>query len=83
MKRVLVVSAAILLSVPGPPSYPSDNAATAGAAKVESGARAVGKSADEIGTKAAKAVEGAARDTGRALGRAWDDIAQGLRKAFK
>lgn len=60
-----------------------DNSLTQGARKVEGGFKEAGKSAVEIGTKAGKAAEGAAKDTGNALTRAWDNIVQGLKKAFK
>ena len=61
----------------------ADNSVKDGAAKVEGGFKAVGKSAQEIGTKAGKAAEGAAKDTGSALGKAWDDIVKGVKRAFK
>ncbi|MGE5189643.1 MAG: hypothetical protein ACM3NF_06260 [Gemmatimonadota bacterium] len=60
-----------------------DNAVGRGAKKVEGGVRAIGKSAEEIGGKAGRAAEGAVKDTGSALGKAWDDIVKGLKKAFK
>ncbi len=84
MPKRRVVAAAILLVAVVATSAPAlDNTVREGARKVEGGAREVGKSAGEIGTKAGKAIEGAARDTRSALGKAWDNVVQGLKNAFK
>ncbi len=83
LKRIPVILSILFIVVFAPPVVASDNGAASGTKKVESGFKAVGKSAEEIGGKAARATEGAAKDTGSALGRAWDNIVQGVKKAFK
>ncbi len=83
LKRILAVLAIAMMTALSSNVAGSDNTLREGATKVEGGVKAVGKSAGEIGTKAGKAVEGAARDTRSALGKAWDNIVNGLRKAFK
>ncbi len=83
-KKAAISLIIIILFTAFPSIVPAaDNTVKDGAAKVESGFKAVGKSAQEIGTKAGKAAEGAAKDSGSALGRAWDDIVKGVKKAFK
>ncbi len=80
---MMAISSIILMTVSSPCFAGLDNSVKEGAGKVEGGFKAVGKSAVEIGTKAGRAAEGAAKDTGSALGRAWDNVVQGLKKAFK
>ncbi len=82
-KRTIAVAAFLLMTALSSPVAGLDNAVRDGTRKVEGGAREVGKSAEEYGTKAGKAIEGAAKDTRSALGKAWDDIVQGVKKAFK
>ncbi len=84
MSKIRIAAAAIfLMAVLSSPAVGADNAIRQGATKVEGGAREVGKSAEEFGTKAGKAIEGAARDTRSAVGKAWDNVVEGLKKAFK
>ena len=82
-KRVLGATAIVLMTVFASTAPALDNTLREGAGKVGGGVREVGKSGAEIGTKAGKAIEGAARDTSSAVGGAWDNIVQGLKKAFK
>lgn len=82
-RKVFTVSTLLLMTVLCASAPALDNTLAEGARKVEGGAREAGRSAATIGSKAAKAVEGAARDTTNALERAWDNIVRGLRKAFK
>lgn len=83
LKKMFAVSAILFLTVFSTSAPALDNSIGDGAKKVEGGVKAVGRSAEEFGTKAGKAAEGAAKDTGNALSRAWDNIVKGLRKAFK
>jgi len=83
MKKMFAVLAILFMTVLASTAPALDNSIGGGAKKVEGGVKAVGKSAEEFGTKAGKAAEGAAKDTGNALSRAWDNIVKGLRKAFK
>ncbi len=83
MRRIIAIAAILLMGLSSISAAGLDNEAKEGARKVEGGFREAGKSAAEIGSKAAKATEGAARDTGNALERAWDNIVRGLKKAFK
>ena len=84
MRRQMTGIIAILLIFCFTPAASAlDNSVREGAKKVEGGVKAIGRSAEEVGGKAAKAAGGAAKDTGNALGRAWDDIVKGLKKAFK
>jgi len=83
LKRIFAISAILSITVFASPVSALDNSIGNGAKKVEGGFKAVGKSAEEVGTKAGKAAEGAAKDSASALGKAWDDIVKGLKKAFK
>ncbi len=85
LRKTIGISAIFMVLMTAIPSTApaADNSASGGATKVEGGFKAVGKSAEEIGTKAGKAAEGAAKDTGSALGRAWDSIVRGVKKAFR
>ncbi len=83
LRRALAVVAILSMTLFAGPAAGLDNTIKEGAGKVEGGFRAAGQSAAEVGGKAARAAEGAARDTGNALERAWDNIVRGLRKAFK
>lgn len=83
LKKIFAVSVIVFMTVFSSIAPALDNSVGQGAKKVEGGVKAVGKSAEEFGTKAGKAAEGAAKDTGNALSRAWDNIVRGLRKAFK
>ena len=82
VRRIFSISAILLMTLVFSAAA-LDNTLKEGAGKVEGGFKEAGKSAVEIGTKAGKAAEGAAKDTGSALGRAWDNIVRGLKKAFK
>jgi len=83
LKKMFAVFAILIMTVFSSIAHASDNNIGQGAKKVEGGVRAAGKSAEEFGTKVGKAAEGAAKDTGSALSRAWDNIVRGLKKAFK
>ncbi len=83
MRRMLAIAAILLMGLYSAPAAGLDNTAKEGARKVEGGFREAGKSAADIGSKAARAAEGAARDTGNALESTWDNIVRGLKKAFK
>lgn len=65
------------------PTWGAEDAVRSGAKKVGGGAREVGKSGAHYGKKAGHAAQGAAKDTGKAAGKAVDDIGRGLRKAFR
>ena len=83
MKRIFSILAILLVTILSSSAFATDNTIGDGPKKVEGGIKAVGKSAEEFGTKAGKAAEGAAKDSGSALGKAWDDIVKGVKKAFK
>ncbi len=83
LKRILAISSIFLMVLVLPSIGGMDNSAKEGTRKVEGGFREAGKSAAEIGGKAGRAAEGAVKDTGSALERAWDNIVKGLKKAFK
>ncbi len=83
MKKIFAISAILLITVFASSISALDNSIGDGARKIEGGFKAVGRSAEETGTKAGKAAEGAAKDSGSTLGKAWDDIVKGLKKAFK
>ena len=83
LKKIVAISAILLMTALSTVVPAADNSVKEGARKVEGGFKAAGQSAEEIATKAGKATEGAAKDTGSALSRAWNDIVRGLKKAFK
>ncbi len=82
-RRALAVAAIMLVTMLSSSAASLDNTVKDGATKVEGGFKAAGRSAEEIGTKAARAASGAARDTRSAVEKAWDNIVNGLKKAFK
>ncbi len=82
-RRALAVAAIMLVTMFSSSAASLDNTVREGANKVEGGFKAAGRSAEEIGTKAANAASGAARDTRSAVEKAWDNIVNGLKKAFK
>ncbi len=83
VRKVVAVAAIVLMTVLSSSAASVDNTVKEGARKVEGGFKAAGRSAEDIGTKAAKAASGAARDTRSAVEKAWDNIVNGLKKAFK
>lgn len=83
LKRIFAVISIFLMTVLSSPASAADNSVKDGAKKVVGGFKEVGKGAAEIGTNTGKAAKSAAKETGSAFGRAWDDIVKGLKKAFK
>ncbi len=82
-RNLLIIMSFICLASLASPAWGAEDAVGKGAKKVGGGAREVGKSGAHYGKKAGNAVHGAAKDTGKAAGKAINDIGRGLRKAFR
>jgi len=80
-KTLVIIAFLCFAAIAGPAS--AADSIRGGAKKVGGGAREVGKSAGHYGKKAGTATKGAAKDTGKAAGKALSDIGAGLKKAFK
>lgn len=83
LRKSMAISAILLTTVLSSSGTAQDNSVGSGAKKVESGFDAMGRSVGEIGSKAGKAVEGAARDTAEAVGKAFDNVVKGVKNISK
>ncbi len=82
-RKVLGIIMLLCLATVAQPALAAEDSVNRGASKVGGGVREVGKSAGHYGKKAGHAAKGAAKDTGKAAGKALNDIGRGLRKAFR
>lgn len=83
MRRIFAITAILLMTVFSSSVPAADNSIKGGAKKVASDFKEAGKSAGDLGVKTGKAAKEAAKDTGSAFRRGWDDFVKALKKAFK